>query len=60
MKNPCIPFTLGEEGYYKYRLKVTEYLPNLVILDGFETSMNDTFKVENIEKEEEVKEKEKP
>lgn len=41
MKNPMCPFAIGDEGYYKYRLKVCKRLHNIKILDGFEVTMND-------------------
>ena len=40
------PFFGDGIDYYKYRLKVSQTLPKLTILDGYEVSMNDMFKPE--------------
>jgi hypothetical protein len=52
LKNPMCPFLIGDLDYYQFRLNVSRRLPNLEILDGFEISMNDSFKPQDAPEEE--------
>jgi hypothetical protein len=59
LKNPLMPYFIGDAQYYNYRLKVCKKLPKLQILDGFDVAMNENFRVEEFiedKKEEEVPE----
>jgi hypothetical protein len=46
------PYLIGDLQYYQFRLKVCSSLPNLEILDGFEVSMNESFKPQDAQSEE--------